>query len=444
MSTLAGTRIRAIRTARNLGQADLAERAGISPSYLNLIEHNRRRAGPRVLNALAKALDLDIAALDEKGETQALGALRDAAAKTTADPAPELERAEEFLGRFPGWAALLGALHLRAEAQERALLRLSDRMAHDPNLSAALLEIISAVTAVQSTAAILSESADMDPEWRGRFHRNIHGDSIRLANAADALVAYLDTASEDAALASPQEELESWLEKQDFHVPAVELVPDVDWRALTTGQPDLASPAGRYLARVWLTRAQADARALPLPRLVPFVAAQFVRAVTGDGGFSPEAIAQEFGTDLGTVFRRLAVLPPTPGLPRFGLLLSDASGTMMFRRPLDGFSAPRFGGGCSLWPLYQALLQPGRPLRSVIEVAGRPPARFLAHAIAQPQSAPSFDAPVILEAAMLITPVAALGKAMPAGQRVELVGSSCRVCPRLECRARREPSIVSS
>ena len=46
-SALSGTRIRTLRTARRIGQADLARLAGVSPSYLNLIEHNRRRAGPR-------------------------------------------------------------------------------------------------------------------------------------------------------------------------------------------------------------------------------------------------------------------------------------------------------------------------------------------------------------------------------------------------------------
>ena len=55
-AALTGTRIRALRTARRLAQADLARLAGVSPSYLNLIEHNRRRAGPTLLGALARAL----------------------------------------------------------------------------------------------------------------------------------------------------------------------------------------------------------------------------------------------------------------------------------------------------------------------------------------------------------------------------------------------------
>jgi DNA-binding XRE family transcriptional regulator len=39
-----GGRIKRLRRVRHLNQADLAAALGISPSYLNLIEHNRRKA----------------------------------------------------------------------------------------------------------------------------------------------------------------------------------------------------------------------------------------------------------------------------------------------------------------------------------------------------------------------------------------------------------------
>jgi transcriptional regulator with XRE-family HTH domain len=44
-----GGKIRALRRQHHLTQADLAQRAGISASYLNLIEHNRRTLGADVL-----------------------------------------------------------------------------------------------------------------------------------------------------------------------------------------------------------------------------------------------------------------------------------------------------------------------------------------------------------------------------------------------------------
>jgi len=40
-----GGKIRALRRQQHLTQADLAQRVGVSASYLNLIEHNRRTLG---------------------------------------------------------------------------------------------------------------------------------------------------------------------------------------------------------------------------------------------------------------------------------------------------------------------------------------------------------------------------------------------------------------
>ena len=445
-AALSGSCIRSLRTARRMGQADLARLAGVSPSYLNLIEHNRRRASPRILDAIARALSIPPEALDESAGDALVEALRAATVRAAPDAPPETDRAEEFVGRFPGWAALLAQLHTRAEGHERTIGRLSDRMAHDPNLSAALHEIVSAVTAVQSTAAILAESEDLEPEWRARFHSNVHADSVRLANAAEALVAYLDTSGEETGLAAPQEELESWLERQGFHVEAVE-DPDVrDWGRVTGGQAELASASSRALAEDWLRRAHADARVLPLTQLMPVLSAMFAPGAV----FAPEDLARQFGASLAQVFRRLATLPPAAGVPRFGLAVCDGSGTLTFRRPVEGFALPRFGGACPLWPLYQALVQPERPLRALVEFAGRPPTRFVAHAVAGARDPLRFEPPVVWEAAMLLTPASALG-AGPQGAGTEgpdepalALGSSCRICPREACAARREPSIIAA
>lgn len=439
-SALSGTRIRALRTARRLGQADLARLAGISPSYLNLIEHNRRRAGAHVLAAIAGALQIPPEALDEHSGDAQIDALQAAATRSAQGIEPETDRAEEFLGRFPGWAALLTHLHAHSEGQDQVIERLTDRMAHDPNLSTSLHEIVSAVTSVQSTAAILAESDDLEPEWRTRFHSNIHADSVRLAHAAEALVAFLDTSGEETGLAAPQEELESWLERQEFHVEALEQPEEVAWGRLTDGQAELASASARELAVEWLKVARRDAEALPLDRLLPVLVAMFSKLQ----GFAPEALAREFGVGLSQVFRRLAVLPPVQGVPRFGLAVCDGSGTLLFRRPIEGFTLPRFGGACPLWPLYQAMVQPDRPLRSLIEFSGRPPMRFVGHALCSARDPMRYEPPFVYQSSMLITPAVAAGAAVegPASVAVE-VGSSCRICPRTKCPARREASIVT-
>ena len=49
-----GSRIRALRRREGLSQARMAERLRISPSYLNLIEHNQRPMSALVLLRLAE------------------------------------------------------------------------------------------------------------------------------------------------------------------------------------------------------------------------------------------------------------------------------------------------------------------------------------------------------------------------------------------------------
>jgi len=52
-TVLTGTRIRERRLAMARRQADIARAVGISPAYLNLIEHNRRPVGADLIARLA-------------------------------------------------------------------------------------------------------------------------------------------------------------------------------------------------------------------------------------------------------------------------------------------------------------------------------------------------------------------------------------------------------
>lgn len=431
-SALTGTRIRERRTLIGMKQADLARAVGVSPAYLNLIEHNRRRVGEALLAALAAALGVEAAALAEGAESALFEVLREAAAGSPAAPGatpPEIDRIEEFVGRFPGWAELLAQRQARVAALERSVEALSERMAHDPFLSASLHEVLSALASLRSTAAILAESDDIEPEWRTRFHANLHDDSERMARAAEALVAYLDTSAEsETGLSSPLEEVEAWLAVIGHHIPALERPQAPDPAALVAGAPELASGAARTLALAHLRRYRADAQALPLD---PF------RRAVAELGHDPGLLARRFGAGLAQVFRRLAALPEQAGAPAVGLVTCDGSGTLTFRKPAPGFALPRFGAACPLWPLYQALLRPMTPIRAVVEEAGLIPRRFLTYAICQPSHPLGFDGPQVVEALMLILPAPG-----PAPGGVVPIGTSCRICPRPDCAARREPSIM--
>lgn len=435
-AALTGTRIRERRAQLGIKQAGLARSVGVSPAFLNLIEHNRRRVSDTLLASLAEALGTQPAMLAEGAESALFDGLREAAAETVpatlGDP-PEIDRIEEFASRFPGWAALLSARQARVASLERTVEALSDRMRHDPYLSDSLHEVLSALSSVRSTAGILAETDDIDVLWRARFHANLRDDSERLARSAETLVAYLDAGSgADDALSSPQEELEAWLTRRDFRVP--ELEPDAPPSirrapaAMVEGVPELASAAARQLALGHLERAAAEARALPAGALA---------AELAETGIDPARLAERFGLPLLTVFRRLASLPPQVlGVP-CGLVICDGAGALTFRKPIEGFALPRFGAACPLWPLYQALSRPTVPVRAGLQVAGRLERRFLAYAYCQPTLPAGFDGPQVLEAGMLILPADG-----PLPLHRLAVGSSCRVCPRSGCPARREPSIL--
>ncbi|MEZ5779967.1 MAG: short-chain fatty acyl-CoA regulator family protein [Paracoccaceae bacterium] len=425
-TALTGTRVRERRLLIGRKQADLARAVGISPAYLNLIEHNRRRVGAALLSDLAGALGVKEAALAEGAENALFEGLREAAAGQSA---PEVEGIEEFVGRFPGWAALLAARQARIAMLERAIEALNERMAHDPFLSASLHEVVSAVTSVRSTAAILAEGEEIEPDWQRRFHRNIYEDSIRLSEAAAALVAYLDESqSSETGISSPQEEMEAWLSASSYHLAALEGAAPPDPARMIAGVPELASGAGRKLALAHIARYRADAEALPL--------AAFAKALR-ECGPDPAAIAARMGSALPPVLRRMATLPRGMG-PETGLVACDASGTLTFRRPAPGFLLPRFGAACPLWPLYEALARPMVPIRAEVEMAGRVPQRFLTYAFSEPRHPGGFDGPAVVEAWMLILPAA--------GSRTGMerpIGASCRICPREDCVARREPSIFA-
>ena len=428
---LTGSRVRERRTLLGMKQAELARVAGISSAYLNLIEHNRRRVGPEILARLAEALGVEPAALAEGTESALFEALREAAAAApaVADP-PELDRIEEFAGRFPGWAGLLAASQRRMGHLERTVEALTERMAHDPHLSASLHEVLSAVTSVRSTAAILAETEEIDPKWRALFHRNLGSDSLRLSQAAAALVAYLDVAKEaETGPFSPLEEVEAWFAGQAYHIAALERAASAAPEGLIQGAADLVTLPARRLAVERLERYRADAAAMPL---------RAFRAAVARFGQDPGPLAAAFGTGLAAVFRRLASLPPEEGARPVGLVVCDAAGAFTFRKPAPGFALPRHGAACPLWPLYEALARPGVPIRAVMEMAGRVPQRFEVFAIGELSHPQGFDGPTIAMASMLVMPAAT--------QRAEgerYVGAACRICPRAACPARREPSILA-
>ncbi len=427
-SSMVGSRIRERRVLAGIKQSDLAGRAGISPSYLNLIEHNRRRIGGKRLLQLAEALEVDAAWLSEGAEATLIAGLHEAAGADTSQTV-ELDRIEEFASRFPGWAGLLTETARRAEGLEQTVQALTDRLAHDPQLAASLHEVISMVTAIRSTASILADTKELKPEWRARFNRNINEDSRRLAEGAEDLVRYLEGAPDkESEIRSPQDELHAFLAAQDYHIAALE-GGEGDVADLIANSPALVSDAARSLTHDALEQYARDAAALPMSVL---------QQAIDDHGLRPDRLLDQLDVGAGCLFRRLAGLPMDVFGP-VGLVICDATGTLVYRKPLPGFDIPSAAGACALWPLYQALGTPAMPQHTMVVQSGRGHSPMQSYSMAEHLTKARFNQPASLRAYMLLLPA-------PPGidpTQARAVGTTCRVCPTEGCVARREPSILA-
>lgn len=423
---LTGSRIRERRVMAGQKQADLAREIGISASYLNLIEHNRRRIGGKLLLNIAAALGVEPQALTEGAEAALIATLREAAMDAGLS-GPDAARADEFAGRFPGWADVLANTRRRIAALEQTVEALTDRLAHDPHLAASMHELLTTAAAIRSTASILAETKTLQPEWRDRFHANINEDSGRLSDSAQALVTYLETNPDASVTAgSPHEEVEAFLTAQGFQFESLEAGANVDddIDALIVGASGLQSLAAQHIAKKVLQQVARDAARVPISAL---------RASMEQVGSDPLTLARQLRQPPARVLRRLASLPEHGA----GLVVCDRSGTVIFRKSVEGFTVPRHGACCPLWPLFAALGQPGGVVASRVSQLGAAQAQFDCFAASDAVGAPAYNTPPLVHAVMLLVP--APNDARPA----ELVGSTCRICPHETCGARREPSILA-
>lgn len=422
---LTGSRIRERRLAVGLRQVTLAEAAGISASYLNLIEHNRRRIGGKLLLKLARALAVDPSTLSEGADAALLDQLK-AAARTDAGTAlaPEADRIDELSARFPGWTALIAAQARRITAMEALTEGLRDRLSHDPLLAEAMHDLISSVAAIRSTADILVKETDLDPAWRGRFHRNLHEEAERLSLRATDMIAQFDLPSAGTAgPAMPTETVEAMFDLAGHHFPSIEAEGKAAIPAILARTPGMEQKDAHALAEVQLERYAEDAARLPLAVIGPAAQA---------AGFDPAALAGLGQGDVALVLRRLATLPVSLAPPSFGLAICDASGALLFRRRLPQFSLPRFGPGCPLWPLYRALGRVGQAEVADLEL---PQGQvFRSWSIAQPIGPAGFEGGRTTQSTMLLRQIPSDGPRMAL---VIAAGPGCQFCPRKDCTARR-------
>jgi len=231
-TTSPGLRIRELRLSKGLKQGELAQRAGISASYLNLIEYNRRKAKPETVAALAAALGLEADAI--------LGADRS-------------DLVDEQSRQIRDQAAAIAALY--------------ERNNFDPRLQATLHEMLTNITAIRSTASILAKGDDLSPAQSQRFQANVYDQSVRLSDATAGLLSFFEAAKDTPKeAATALEAYELFLSGNDHIFDVLEDPQDAakTIEALLNNDPLLRASESKARARVRLEIYAQDAQQLPL------------------------------------------------------------------------------------------------------------------------------------------------------------------------------------
>jgi predicted transcriptional regulator/DNA-binding XRE family transcriptional regulator len=440
-----GIRISSRRKALGISQAELARRAAISPSYLNLIERNRRDVGGTLLLRLAEQLDIEIGALTGETEHRLIADLEEAFADPVlAALGPGEVSARDLVAEHPVAAAAIARLHRAYMGAVANAEDYANRLRADPLFSQLLHQILSGITAVRSGAEILEDVPDLEesararglashtPEARGQFDREAEGRrSVSPIRELDDLIFERDNYF--PALESAAAELRAEVEREgSFDESTLTRLLEqrfgvrVERRA--GREVDAQGFPGQYhynpQTRVmWFqTSALAATRKFQLTRLyselaapdaietevrTPLLGSETARrlgyralgsylagamvfpysrflADAESLRYDIEALRQEYTASFEQVAHRLVTLrrPGEAGVP-FGFLRSDPAGRLTKHFPLPGLLLPGSGHACPRWAIYDAFRVPGMLVRQVASFSDGSRYLFIARAEAR-------------------------------------------------------------
>ncbi|GHA35896.1 Cro/Cl family transcriptional regulator [Devosia pacifica] len=218
-----GLRISTRRKALEQSQAGLARQVGISPSYLNLIEANKREVGGTLLRRIAEHLGIDVGDLTGESEHRLIHELEEALADPVLRNAglPH-DAAHALVAQNPAVAQALVTLYRAYASASATADAYAHRLRTDPLLSELLHQVLSGITGVRSSAEILEDVPDLDEPERDRFIAAIGRETRTLSEVARNLIGQFDNASETSRSALPRRELDDLIFASDNHFPALE------------------------------------------------------------------------------------------------------------------------------------------------------------------------------------------------------------------------------
>lgn len=436
-----GGRIRQIRRQKAMSQANLARELGISASYLNLIEHNRRKLTVPLLLTLAKNFGLEIGDLTASDEQRLSGDLMEMFADDLfGDIDLTNHDVREFTNSSPAAARAIVLLYDKyREVSENAKMvadaPIQERLASE-QVSDFLQEKGNYFQQLEDVAGRIL--ADIGPGTPGinrlsGYLINVFGISVAIRPLTGKATSFdqdtstlvvsdtlpipsrLFAIAKSIADHAARQEISTLVQNAHFSHPGVERL--------------AASSLASYVAGAVL---------MPYDGFLK--AAETCR-------YDVERLTLRFNVSFEQVCHRLTTLQKsgTCGVS-FHLVRTDIAGNISKRYSNSGIKIPRHGGACPRWNVYEAFLQPGR---ITIQISQMPDdKRFFCIARSLTKGENRHDGDL---KHMSIGLGCALNQAhrlvysdgydLTNPTRITPVGVSCRVCPRKNCSSRAFPAL---
>jgi predicted transcriptional regulator/transcriptional regulator with XRE-family HTH domain len=493
-----GPKVRQYRRELGLTQVAMAKKLEVSPSYLNLIEHNRRQVTPDLARRFAETCGIDVELLSGRREARLRDRLQEVLGdEIFADFRLRRVDLEELVAREPQFCRAVTELYRLYRKTRQDLRVVTEHLADDPTLATASHQLLTTLTSLRSFAEIMRDNTDLDEDKHAEFAGILVEESESLTSQVRQLFHFIAEGGlgPDSAAEWPREEVSDALQAANNYFDEIE-----GWAEALRAEIDAPDEPGSPLALSRLSRLrEADegvhGEALaPLPeesrifarlkticlarhgagldtlvaeaRVSSAAAAQLYRAALASyfaaAVMMPyesfrraarsslhdlEVLRHGFAVSYEQVCHRLATLqrPGAEGVP-FHFLRSDVAGNIDKRFSASGLGLPTFGGVCPLWNLHGAFLQPGRIVPQLVELPHG--ARYFLIARTVTKAKPSHLAPerifsvgIGCDVSFAKQLVYASGIDLAAARPVP-VGTACRQCLREDCRHRAFPAAV--
>lgn len=440
-----GGKIRRLRRQRRVSQADLAEALGISASYLNLIEHNRRKITVPLLFKFAGYFGIEPGELADSDDGRLFGDLMEIFGDDMfADSDLTNQEIRDLAFSNPVAA--------------RAVLRLFDsfqtiKTNRGTSLATSEGEDGPFHHATDAISDFLQENANHFPTLEGAAERVRHDVDTASDSFEQGVRTYLGNvfgmeiklASLPRGIARRLSDGDHLLEISDILPPETALFQIAHQIGLLTAdseintiidQSTLPEQDAPTLARNVLASYFAAALTMPY--------APFFRAAE-DSRYDVDRLARQFGTSFEQVCHRLTTLQRQgmQGIP-LHLVRTDIAGNISKRFSLSGIHIPRHSGACPRWNVYSAFLAPGRTNVQLSQMPDGQTYFCIARSFEKGthrHNAPRRHFSIGLGCHISHAKRMIYADGLDLGNESQIVpiGVGCRICPRMECEQRAHP-----